>query len=189
MFTRICHHSWCPILMPISGQTDAHRKEKLYLSRLLSAFDFVPVRSPNLWMFDSSFRGHTNKISVVSSQLQVTPEFGILSSCSREKIYRAFELLWSRCRTVLYTYIAYATYHLDNHFFSQTFLEILKISKSCMSTLPDGFTCRVLLTKGIQQSPDKPPSSWSAALHAAGAVLEAVDQAHWDLWRSGLKSG
>ena len=58
-----------------------------------------------------------------------------------------------------------------------------------MSTLQAGFICRVLSTKGIQQSPDKPPSSWSAALHAAGAVLEAVDQAHWDLWRSGLKSG
>ena len=62
-----------------------------------------------------------------------------------------------------------------------------------MSTLPDGFTCRVLLTKGIQQSPDiplvQPPSSWSAALHAAGAVLEAVDQAIGDLWRSGPKSG
>ena len=83
-----------------------------------------------------------------------------------------------------FTHIAYAAYYLDNHFLPKLSSRSLNlVSQSECRHYQTAFTCRVLLTKGIQQSPDiplvQPPSSWSAALHAAGAVLEAVDQAHW----------
>lgn len=57
MFTRICHDSWCPILMPISGQTDEHRKKKS-VPVTSSAFDVVPVRCPRFRMYRLSCRWH-----------------------------------------------------------------------------------------------------------------------------------
>ena len=114
MFTRICHHSRCPILMPISGQTDTHTERKYRTCHLHSTLSLKMSKSVNVWF---TISGTNQRI------------FGcIVSTAGDTRVWdpqflqmEIKELLWSKVRILfLYIYsLSYRTYHLDNHLFPE----------------------------------------------------------------------